>query len=66
MAKGILDQNYIVEIRGGRPTLMGPYRDWADRRRAYLEMLEDGRQVIYIDATGPLSVGTHNPEEEHG
>lgn len=36
---------YLIEVGGGRPTLLGPYERYEDRRAAYFE-LRDALQIL--------------------
>ncbi len=55
---------YIIDVTDPRfqPSMLGPYSDAEDRRRAALEMAEEqGRRVIWLDIhkNGTPFIGIH-------
>ena len=60
----MLQKMFLIEIVNRRPSLLGPYERYDDRRRAYFELREEGREVYTLDTytDGGASVGWHFKE----
>ncbi len=60
----MLQKMYLIEISGGRPSLLGPYERYDDRRAAYFELRDAGREVYTLDtySSGEAAVGWHFKE----
>lgn len=67
----MIQKMYLIEITGDtrttgrRPTLLGPYDRYEDRRKAYFELRdEQGREVYTLDTHGggEAYVGRHFKE----
>lgn len=60
----MLQKMYLIEIVNKRPSLLGPYECYEDRRCAYFELREEGREVYTLDTYtgGAAQVGWHFKE----